>query len=254
MDIDRFTVGQLRAFASIVTGDDDALIDAVLRREKQAVWQNVVRLYFERHGRYISPRGLKARVCDPNRDFRLTQPTLTCADELTRFDYAFEGKVTLPSVAEYEDRTSALIEQVRATAGIANALSGVHLRWFMSQMEITNHGKLVQLLAGAVKRSYEAHDFRGKHPRRKLNNYCHGELEGQVTVIPESHLDRLVERLKAGPVFGVQFPNCLQGYSMHAQREVMATAPQGFILSGPETLVTMAIYPETLARDFKAHT
>src|SRR3989338_775504 len=241
------TFGRVEAFLNNCGGAE--VVDGNLRGEKGITVQDIVAILFDRHGRYIPPRGLKAKVCDPNRNFHLVPPTITCVDQLARLNYAFEGNMKLPTAAEYEDRTSALIEQIRGTAGIANALNGVHLRLFMPQMEILDHGMLVQLLADAAKRSYEVHDFGGKH-KRKLNNCRAGELKGQVTVIAGSRLDLLVKRLKVGPVFGIQFPNCLQGYSVRAQREVMETAPQGFVLSGPETLVTMAIYRETLARDF----
>ena len=49
---------------------------------------------------------------------------------------------------------------------------------------------------------------------------------------------------------GIHFPNPLQGFSVNASREQMATLPQGFILSGMDTSVAMVMYPDILARDW----
>lgn len=237
------TFGQIEAFINNCGGN--GVIDGNLRGEKELTIRDVVPILFDKHGRRIPPRGFQAKVCDPNRGFRLVQPTIDYAARLARLHNAFEGMVKLPSSAEYEDSCRKLLgEQMAGDPSIVNAIGGVHLPWVMPQMEVSDHGLTIENLLVAVIRSYEA-----EFPKRKFRNYYKGRLQGRVMVIPKSRHDLLVERLKAGPVFGVQFPNCLQGFSLRAQREQMETLSPSFILSGLDTLITMMIYPDVLARD-----
>jgi hypothetical protein len=57
------------------------------------------------------------------------------------------------------------------------------------------------------------------------------------------------------PVVGILFPVALQGYSILAAREQMASLPEGFVLSGVlDACVAMVEYPDVLARDDYAPT
>ena len=87
-------------------------------------------------------------------------------------------------------------------------------------------------------------------PKRNFNNYRKGKLEKQVTIVPGSRHEQLVAAMAKGVVVGIYFPNCLQGFSVYADREQMATLPEQFLLAGGfEASACMIAYPDVLARD-----
>ena len=47
---------------------------------------------------------------------------------------------------------------------------------------------------------------------------------------------------------GIYFPNPLQGFSVDAGWEQMATLPEGFILSGIDIIIAMIMYPDILTQ------
>lgn len=90
-------------------------------------------------------------------------------------------------------------------------------------------------------------------------NHYQGQLVGKVRIVAESRHDQLITKMKQGPVIGIHFPNSLQGFSVHADREQMSTLPpvrrspkgeggEGFILSGMDTPIAMVMYPDILAQ------
>src|SRR3989338_5782951 len=95
-------------FSSLTRGQDEALVNrlgeafggdglaavhAILAGAKVTI-EEIIATFFDKHGRRIPPRGIKAAVCDANRDFHLIQPeTIDFAARLERVRDAFEGKV-----------------------------------------------------------------------------------------------------------------------------------------------------------------
>lgn len=115
----------------------------------------------------------------------------------------------------------------------------------LPKIETDNIGNVLENCLGAVRKSYI-----DVFPDRKFNNYRVGELSNQVFITEGSRHDYLINRMKQGPVIAIHFPNSLQGFSINASRKQMATLPEGFILSGLDTVIAMAMYPDVLARDW----
>jgi len=113
-------------------------------------------------------------------------------------------------------------------------------------METDDVGAELERYLEAVSRSYIK-----AFGNREFYNYRKGTLASDVSVIDSSHHNQLIERMKREPVIGIHFPNSLQGFSINASREQMATLPKGFILSGLDTAIAMLMYPDVLARDYR---
>ncbi|OGL84826.1 hypothetical protein A3H10_01955 [Candidatus Uhrbacteria bacterium RIFCSPLOWO2_12_FULL_46_10] len=228
-------------------GDGLAAVHAILAGAKVTI-EEIIATFFDKHGRRIPPRGIKAAVCDANYKFHLVQPeTVDYAARIERVIDAFEGKVAFPEAAWFEDAIGGLKMKIEGDSKIVNALKGIHLPNVVPQMVITNHGQtLDEVLLVALGRSYQKEFPEG----RPFNNYCKGELVNQVRVLSESRLDLLVERAKQGPVPILEFPTATQGFSVDAQREQMETMLEGFILNGFNAVLAMIMWPDVLARDF----
>src|SRR3989344_2102823 len=78
----KYTLGQIEAVFSQLGGED--AVDALLRGDKGAKVEDVIIKLFDKNGRRIPPRGLKAAVCDPNRNFHLVQPNIVLSDRFNR--------------------------------------------------------------------------------------------------------------------------------------------------------------------------
>jgi hypothetical protein len=77
-----------------------------------------------------------------------------------------------------------------------------------------------------------------------------GKLRGQLAIADDSCQTRLIKRMATEPLVGILFPIALQGYSVLAAREQMASLPEGFVLSGVlDACVAMTAYPDVLAQD-----
>ncbi|MFY9492865.1 MAG: hypothetical protein WAP55_00015 [Minisyncoccia bacterium] len=228
----------------------DSLISGDLRAEVvdgQVVIRPVEPLLFGRHGRRIPPRGLVANVCDPNRNFHLVQPTIDYAKRLYRLAESFSPGTNLLSYVAFETKCRALLEQIKADRQLANLLKGVHLPVCLPHLEVVDYGQaLEEIFIPSVGRAYTL------HLAKPFTNYRQGELQGQVEIVDSSRHDRLLARMAEEAVAGIYFPNPLQGYSVHAQREQMATLPESFLLAGGlDTAAAWVMYPDVLARDGK---
>lgn len=245
-----WTTGQLNALVKKI-GEEDAR--AILRGEKIAVIEDVpfVEL-FDKNGRRIPPRGLKAAVCDANRNFYLKQPKLETvedyANRLVRFQEAFHPGPCM-SAAEFQGRAKELLEQLEKDERLRNLLKGVHLPVIVPELEAKDfdYGQVLEeVFLAAVGWAYQR-----EFPGRKFNNYRQGELAGRVNIIEGSRHDQLIAKMRQGPVVGICFPNPLQGYSILADREQMTTLPQKLLLNGGfDTAAAEVGYPDILARDF----
>ena len=228
----------------LLNATDEEILQGVLSGDLEIVVQKAMQILFDRHGRRIPPRGLVAAVCDPNRYFRLDQPSLDYANRLARLEQA--GLPAGISAAEFEARASALLSSIGENKWIKNLLNGVYLPVIIPQMNISDLGAVTEQLVSAAEKSYLS-----QFPNRSFTNHRKGELAGQATIVSGSRYEQLLACLDKGAVVGIYFPACLQGFSVDAQREQMLSLPENFILSGSvESAIAWGMYPDILGRDF----
>lgn len=222
-------------------------VDAVLRDELEIVLQQKIKILFDKHGRCI-PEGLSANVCDANRKFRLDQPDLTeeahYEGRIVRLHdkLGVDTGVTAETLQQETKRLLGLIREDTLTANIAN---GVYLPVVCPKLVTSDLGGELEYYLTALGKSY-ADVF----PKRKFYNHRKGTLDGAVSVTPGSRHGKLLDRMKEERVCGLYFPNPLQGFSINASREQVASLPEGFILSGLDAVIAMVMYPDVLARDW----
>jgi hypothetical protein len=152
---------------------------------------------------------------------------------------------------EFESRIKDLVAKIEAEETIKNVLKGA---WYPvcvpGGLGITpkNYGeKLDTKIVPAVKAEYER-AFSGK----TFYNNLAGQLSGEVNIWTGSRHERLIEAASKGPVVGIYFPTALQGYSINAAREQMASLPEMFWLVGAlDALIAQAMCSQELLRNSK---
>lgn len=246
-----WTIGQLNAVVKNL-GEENAravaagelTVEVVDTKLLLSPKQHTVSL-FNNLGRRIPPRGLKAKTMKPDRDFLLEQPTFDYGDRLARINTYFKSAANLSEV-EFKTRSEKIITSIREDETVSGVLRGVHLPFVIPQMDVSDYGQALQtLFFPAIERSYRA-----EFPGRALPRYGDEVLKSKLDIIEGSRHERLVDAMKHGAVVGVYFPNCLQGFSVDAAREQMASLPGQFLLAGGfDVAVSVVAYPEVLARD-----
>jgi len=197
-------------------------------------------------GRRIS-HDLRTTVCDANRGFHLERPRLEAeADYVNRLRRLHEclGIDTRITPDEFCQEIGRLLALIQGNRQIANIANGVFLPVVLPKLVTEDLGAELELYLAGVGNSY-AKIFSD----RKFYNYRKGELDGKVSIVGGSRHKQLIRRMKQEPAIGIHFPNPLQGFSVEADREQMATLPEGFILSGLDTAIAMVMYPDILVRD-----
>jgi hypothetical protein len=206
-----------------------------------------VKKLFNKNGRRI-PEGLQANVRNPNRDLYLEQPRLKSEEDFSarihrlheclNIDTQITGKHLQK---EYEQ----LWKLIKDNKQIANLNKAVCLPIIVPQMLTNDLGSELELLLNGVANSYKK-----TFNDREFTNLRKGQLSGNVSVAKNSRQEKLVEKMKDGPVIGFYFPDALQGLSVEASREQMEQLPKEFILSGLDAIIAMIMYPDILARDY----
>ena len=236
-----WTKGQVESLINII-GEEN--VRELLAGNLKIRFEKVIKSFFDRHGRRIS-QGLLAKVCDPNRQFRLDQPDLdqesSNASRITRLHQCLDIDTGI-TAEQFQSESHRLLTLIGDNPQIANLARGVCLPVVLPQLIVDDLGTELELYLDRVGKSY-AGTFSG----RKFHNHRKGELVGKVSIVQESRQDHLIERMRQGPVIGLHFPNPLQGFSINASREQMSTLPQGFVLSGIDTVIAMIMYPDVLA-------
>ncbi|MFH1662029.1 MAG: hypothetical protein ABIA02_02950 [Candidatus Falkowbacteria bacterium] len=225
-------------------GEENAkgLLSGVISAE----FKEVIKKLFDKNGRRI-PEDLQANVCDANRDFRLDQPKLDEEVDFANRILRLHGCLSIDTEVTAEQlkaETERLLAIIRENSQIANIANGVYLPVVLPKLVTDDLGVELELYLDSVNNSY-AKIFGD----RKFYNHRKGTLANKVSIVDRSRHDQLIERMKEGPVIGLHFPNPLQGFSINASREQMSTLPEGFILSGIDTPISMMMYPDILARD-----
>ena len=160
----------------------------------------------------------------------------------------------------FQQRIEVLKEQVRSDPRVSTILNGVHLPLLVPQLPPQYYGSCWDRLLGRsndygtllrkvfMPRVEDAH-WR-VYPRRRFTNHLDKMLAHQLSIVPESRHDRLVERMSQGHVVGIFFPMALVGFSALQCRHLMASLPENFLLSGGFDLATALVcYPKVLLRN-----
>jgi hypothetical protein len=190
------------------------------------------------------PKKLKSNICDADGDFRLDQPKLeqdidyanrvTILHESLGIDTGITGK----QLRQEEQRLRKMIADM---SQVANILKGVCLPVVLTKRHNDDIGEDLEWQMEGVNRSY-AKIF----PDRRFYNYREGTLAGQVKIIKKSRYQAVWDRRASEHIITLFFPNPLQGFSINAQREQMASlAKFRFVLSG--AVESMAMYSDVLA-------
>lgn len=247
------TGNQVAAVLSKVCHGNIEVLDRLLSGDISAEFKEVIKKLFDKHGRRI-PEGLQASVCDADRDFRLDQPQLDEEVDFANRILLLHGCLSIDTEVTAEQlkaETERLLAVIRENPQITNIANGVCLPVVLPKLVTDDLGSELKLYLAGVNNSY-AKTFSG----RTFYDYRKGTLANEVSVVDGSRHDQLISRMKEGPVIGLHFPNPLQGFSIHADREQMSTLAaclpvgrEGFILSGMDTPIAMMMYPDILARD-----
>ena len=153
---------------------------------------------------------------------------------------------SLVDAADFKQRSEMLIGKLQRDERLAPILNGVHLPLCLPMCDIGDYGRLVsELFLPQVKRAYES-TFANHH----FQDSMLGKLNDQLTITRGSRQERLIEKMATEPVVGIMFPVALQGYSVQAAREQLASLPEEFVLSGVlDTCVAIITYTDVLATD-----
>lgn len=212
---------------------------------------------FDKDGRRI-PQGLISEVRDANKTYYLNQPEMkTIDDYVQRLNLLIEVftkiwtesqlKAVSSITAEgFKEGVECLITMIKSDLCVANIMKGVWLPIILPQLFDSDLGNIFEWFAKGAGESYLNH-FEKKDVR--FCNYFQLRLSGNITVADSSRHEQLIERMRQGPVLGIHFSNSLQGFSASASKEQLLTLPEGFILSGLDTPIAMAMYPDILMRD-----
>ena len=242
------TMGQVEAVINKIGLD---AWNAILNGQQtiSVVVQNIIQKLFDKNGRRI-PKDLSSSVCDPDKNPNLSmarpETIKDFRDVLNGFTKLLGVKDLGITAEEFKAETERLLSLIAGNDQIANIKNGTYLPLALPKLESGDPGTALEQYSRVVNKSYKK-AFGGK---RNFCNYREGELKGMVKIVEGSRQDQLIEKMKQGSVVVIFFPNSLQGFSINASREQMETLPEGFILSGIETIIAMIMYPEILARDY----
>lgn len=241
------TGGQVQALLMKVCSGDPDILGQLLRDELSVELVARAKKLFDHTGRRIS-EGLKANVCDANREFRLDQPNLETENDYDKVLgrlYQSLGSNAGITAGQLKEESERLIALIKEDSQIANILKGVWLPVVLPQFTADDLGTVLEQYLKVVDKSYLA-----TFGNRLFYDYRKGTLTASVGIIGRSRHDQLIEKMRQGPVIGIHFPNPLQGFSVNASCEQMESLPEGFVLSGMDTPIAMAMYPDILARDY----
>ncbi len=235
-------LGGLDIVNKILSGDLKVSVQGPLLQVNEGI-----KPLFDKNGRRI-PLNLNAAVCDPDKDYFVEQPSVSYKDRLCK-GFTNTGLNAFMSLADFSDKAEKLLNELRSSEQLKNLLKGPYLPIIIPKTHLTDLGAMTEDLVTAAGKSYQNH-FTKLFGKRSFTNYRKGELEGQVTVANGSRYERVVEHIQKESMVGIYFPTVLQGFSVHADVEQMASLPESLILSGPlDIAMAFAMYPDVLGRN-----
>lgn len=239
-----WTVGELNALVKKL-GEENAR--KILTNDFTVEIKEAVKKLFDKNGRLIPPVGLQSKVYDPDKNFYLDQPEMkTASDFQKRLNILYES-LGIKKESETEwfmDETEILLKRIRANSQIANILNSVWLPIILPKFQYDDLGEELERLLTAVEKSYK----KAFSDRTFKIHLTKGDLKNKVKV--RNGHEKLIDELKTDFVYGIYFPNLMQGYSIKASREISSTISEGFSLSGIDGIIGMIMYPDILARDY----
>ncbi|MDO8435361.1 MAG: hypothetical protein Q7S89_01635 [bacterium] len=197
-------------------------------------------------GRCVFFAGMKGTVVQANRETRIIRPEqFDTSNILARLRGCFPPDTVFETPADFKRRVALLTERIVADSNLRSLLTRGCLPICLPQFAVDDYGAALEgTFLPSVKRAYER-QFRGR-----TFDSSEQPLVGRVGVVPESRHQKLLNQMATKPVVGLYFPTPLQGFSFEAAREVIAAAPEGFVLSGAIDIATaMVAFPNVLARD-----
>lgn len=242
MKYGNLTLGQIEALCNILGGEEK--VESLLKGEVAVEIKEVFKKFFDKNGRFIPGTDLKAKVCDPNKDFYLTQPEMkTLSDYEKRLNILEKSLAIKTGITgeQFKEKTENLLEKIKSDSKTANILNSVWLPVILPKFQYEDLGEEIERLLIAVDKSYQK-----TFPGRVFKNYRKGDLKNKVKAV--SGHENLVEDLGKDFVIGICFPSPMQGFSINASREIVN--PENFSLSGIDAIIGMLMYPDVLARDY----
>jgi hypothetical protein len=216
-------------------------LKAVLRGQMKITLEEVAPLLADRNGR-LRPQRLHARVCDPNRELRFDKPVMaTEVDYATRL-YRLHTLLDINTgvtAAAFQLGTERLLADLVFNPQVSSLANGCVLPLVLPELKSGDLGKEVEIMATALGNGYEE-----SYLDRKFVNRLASFLISQVAASAKSRHEALNEARQRGPVIALHFPCAMQGFSVQAAREQIHALPEGFALSGTDTLVAGIMYPE----------
>jgi hypothetical protein len=241
--LNRFPSGKVLALIKKIGGPDVA--EDILAGRKTIRLEEAARKLVDKRGRFI-PYELSSRVVDADSTYHLYDPPTDCDDRFIQMAEAFNCGSQI-SLSDFRERTYKVILRVRKDAQLSNLERGTYLRILLPQVPETNDpGKVMEeVFLPALRKAYQQ-----EYPTRNFIDYFKNKLVGQVSLFPGTRYDKLISAMSQGPVPAVYFPMALQGFSIPADREIMATLPEDVILSGGfDIAAAMVGYANVLARN-----
>lgn len=244
-----FNGGQIAALIKAIGGQE--AVGRLLRNEVEVTLTEIVRRYFDKNGRGI-PDKLQAKSCAPDSSFKLERPDILANGFLqTAFERGenYLGDYLGRDKTPFEDYRKAIVElweKLQDDEHLANLAKGTCLPLLLPQMSIDDLGTVTERLVETAGESYKE-----CFPDRTWSNYRKGALTGNVSTVSGTRHERIIAQMADGPVSALYFPNPMQGFSVHAQREFEQILPESVSLTGTiEPAVAMTMYPKVLAHSY----
>lgn len=237
------------------------VLEALRRGDVKIVMENdvakvikAIKPFVDGNGVFIPGRGITAKVTAAHWQFDLGKTTVVYEEVIEALSYAFERK-DFPSATELQERLEQLKAALLADERFCHLIDGQYacpLITVIPPTPVDDYGQtLWQKYVPALARVY-ARQF----PGRAFNDYRKDSLVGQVTVLAGTHHDKVVKLAAEGFVPGLFFPNAMQGWSVLAQRQLIATLPgnpfQFSLGGGIDTFSAWMGNIGVTARDFNA--
>lgn len=178
--------------------------------------------YFNQCGRRVPTEKMRVFAKEPSFYYSLRAPANNHREIYERLS-AFGIAVGL-SQDNFIDRIENLYETIRADSNYSNLLAGVAVPFAIGalpdDLDLGSH--LEHELLPKVESSFKD-AFSDCHFKAVLQG--DSDLEGRISIDPNSCYESLISSAKKEPVVGIYFPQALQEFDIESQRKQMAELP-----------------------------